>query len=257
MGAYFERKELKYILTGSQKDRLMAMIEQELLKDPYSPYAIHSVYLDTEKDDLMMHNLDKPAFRQKLRIRSYGIPQEGKPVFLESKNKLKGITVKKREILDAERIDSLIQGTLEDCRFETKDFQRLFAKKRFIGRFFVAYDREAWTWKDNPNLRITFDRNIRSRSRNLSLHDPAGKPLLYPSLYLLEIKAENGLPLQLSQALSALRIFPASFSKASAAWNRHRAELKSGLVSEHGYKERQQTDPSETLSCMPAGIRTV
>ena len=218
---YFERTEQKYVLSPTQYETLMQAIQGELISDPYSPYAIRSIYFDTENDDKMRRNLDKPAYREKLRMRSYGAPTAGQPVFLEMKNKFCVVTWKKRLDLEPDTARELLAHP-EVAKCPRPDFAQALKDKR--PRYYVGYDRQAYVWKDDPQVRITFDRNIRYRSHRLQLDEGDGEYLLPPENVLLEIKVPHAIPLKLARALSAAGIRPASFSKAANAFHTLRKE---------------------------------
>ena len=85
----------------------------------------------------------------------------------------------------------------------------------------IACEREAWFDEAHPDLRLTFDRNIRYRENELRLdRGSAGIHLLPKDTVLLEIKTAGAMPLWLADALAAERILPGSFSKYGAAYLR-------------------------------------
>lgn len=44
--------------------------------DEYGEYTICNVYLDTANDDLIRRSVEKPVFKEKLRVRSYGVASQ-------------------------------------------------------------------------------------------------------------------------------------------------------------------------------------
>ena len=93
---------------------------------------------------------------------------------------------------------------------------------RPVAKAYLACDRQAWRSKEDPELRITFDRNIRWRDAELELcAGDEGEPLLPPGELLMEIKTPTAAPLWLAHALSELQIVPVSFSKYGACYKDH------------------------------------
>ena len=83
----------------------------------------------------------------------------------------------------------------------------------------LSYERRAWFSREEPDLRITFDKNIRFRREDVSLTLPAGGQRILPeSESLLEIKTAQSLPLWLAAQLDALGIFRSTFSKYGEAY---------------------------------------
>ena len=85
-------------------------------------------------------------------------------------------------------------------------------------RVYLAYDREAFLGNEDENLRITIDRNIRSRSHRLELTYDGECKLLKPTEYLMEIKVKEAYPMWLAALLGKLEIYPISFSKYGAVY---------------------------------------
>jgi hypothetical protein len=78
----------------------------------------------------------------------------------------------------------------------------------------ISYKRIAMKGIADPELRITFDREIRWRTEDLELTSgPQGEELLQPGQYLMEVKIANAFPMELARIFSELSIFPATFSK--------------------------------------------
>ena len=52
-------------------------------------YNIYNIYYDTDNSDVIRHSISKPYYKEKLRLRSYYIPNNSNDkVFLELKRKL-------------------------------------------------------------------------------------------------------------------------------------------------------------------------
>lgn len=219
MGKYqdiFQRKEMKYLLSETQCTSFLLRLRPEMVPDVYPSYSIRSLYFDTRDDLLVRTSLEKPFYKEKLRLRSYGVPGEEDTVFLELKKKLDGVVYKRRvsmTLLQAQQY--LASGIRPAC-----DGQILREIDWFL-RFYhcrpkalLTYDRTAFSGKEDPTLRLTFDRRLRGVTSCSSLTDPRpGVSLLPEGQVLLELKANGGLPSWLVSALEAEALLPTSFSK--------------------------------------------
>lgn len=219
----FNRYEIKYLLTEEQKNKFIEAIGEELCRDTYASYTISNLYLDTEDFYFIEHSLEKPIYKEKLRVRSYGETDGEKEVFLEIKKKYKKTVYKRRIVLPLKEVEKYLEdgkkpeglkGYGANQIFEEIDF--LMKQYKPSPKLFLAYDREAWFLKKYPQIRITFDKNIRGRWEGLSLCEEKGAELLDTGIEnyaLMEIKCPQALPMEYANILSTLGIFPTSFSK--------------------------------------------
>ncbi|MBO5556435.1 MAG: polyphosphate polymerase domain-containing protein [Oscillospiraceae bacterium] len=212
----FKRYEKKYLLTGEQYDSLFARLEPYIEPDEYPQSTVCSVYYDSEDYRLIRHSLDKPVYKEKLRVRGYGVTGPEDPVFVELKKKFKGIVYKRRVTMPAARAAAWLAGEGEP----TEDGQMIREIQWFVDqnrpepRVLIACDRSAWRSREDPELRITFDRNIRWRRNELELwRGSEGETLLDDDSVLMELKIPGAAPLWLARMLSELSLFPTSFSK--------------------------------------------
>ena len=212
----FARCEKKYMLTRSQCDALMARIGAHLKEDRYPIYTICNIYYDTDDYRLIRASLEKPVYKEKLRVRSYGVPGETDSVFVELKKKFDGVVYKRRVTAELPLVEPLLSGVLDNDAFgqigrEIEWFQRC---NRTVPKVFIGYDREAFAGLDDPELRVTFDTRLRWRETKLDLsYGDHGRFLLPEDAVLMEVKLPSACPLWLSRALSDLSIYPTSFSK--------------------------------------------
>ncbi len=212
----FKRVEKKYRIDESKKNMLLALIIDHLKADPHGNSTICSVYLDTPDRLLIRNSIDARTYKEKLRIRSYGVPQDETDVFLEIKKKYKGVVHKRRvkmPLKDAlEYVYTGKTGTDSQIMREI-DYAMKFYKSP-APSMLIAYERDAYFGKNDEGLRLTFDRNIRFREDNTELTAGSfGEYILPEGEYVLEIKTNGGMPLWLSNALDKLKIYPTSFSK--------------------------------------------
>lgn len=220
----FARYEKKYWLTPAQQQALLAATEPRLVKDRYGAYTICNIYYDTPDYRLIRASLEKPVYKEKLRVRSYGVPREDDPVFVELKKKFDGVVYKRRITTTLPEAGPLLAGEDAGAAFgqigrEIGYFQSFY---HTAPRVFIGYDRLAFAGAEDPRVRITFDGNLRWRDTDLDLRlGDGGAPLLDDDRVLMEIKLPGAAPLWLSRLLSELSVFPTSFSKYGACYSRY------------------------------------
>ena len=218
----FQRHELKYLIDGRQRRALERAMEPYMREDEYGESTICSLYYDTPDFRLVRRSLEKPDYKEKLRLRSYGMAKPEGDIFVELKKKYGGIVYKRRiSMVEREATAWLAGGEVfaPDSQIgrEIRWFRDFYGE--LVPAMVLCYDRVAHFCPADADLRITFDRNIRWRVGDLSLTRPAwGEPLLRPGWSLLEIKASSAMPLWLTHALSENRIRQTSFSKYGTAY---------------------------------------
>ena len=220
----FNRYEHKYLLDRETFDKVIKIMDENMVMDSHNeghtPYTISNIYFDTPDDYLIRTSLSKPEYKEKLRLRSYGLPDRDSIVFLEIKKKVNGIVNKRRTKLKLfEAYNFIASGKAPEPK-EYMNSQVLRELEYFLGiydlspKLYLAYDRIAYFEKDNKDLRISFDMNIRSRRYALALEDgDYGDRLLPENVYLMEIKTSLAKPLWLTGLLAELEIKRNSFSK--------------------------------------------
>ena len=220
--AVFKRYELKYLLTQQQKERILSAMEPYMALDQYGRTTIRNIYFDTDNYRLIRHSIEKPAYKEKLRIRSYQKAKPGSTVFVELKKKYDSVVYKRRMSLsEAEALD-WVTGKMH-CKEETQISDEidyfLHYYKTLHPVVFLSYEREAYFCKDGGDFRVTFDDNILCRQEDLSLEsDVWGTPILEEGKVLMEIKCSGGIPLWMAHVLSQEHIYKTSFSKYGTAY---------------------------------------
>lgn len=214
----FERTEKKYQLTDNQYQAFINLVGDKMKADRFGTHTISNIYYDTEDYEVIRHSIEKPKYKEKFRIRGYGEITSDSLVFLELKKKVKGVVYKRRVSMTHKQMKRyLVNGVLPDVQpYEQQILKEIQYSIKFynqIPRVYLAYDRTAYEGIWDPSLRITFDRNIRTRSQELDLTCGDYGNILKKPDYLMEIKVLNSYPVWLARALSELEIFPASFSK--------------------------------------------
>ena len=221
-GYTFERRELKYRITDAQRAALEAAFGARMVPDEHGESTICNIYYDTADYRLIRASLEKPAYKEKLRLRSYGVTEPGGEVFLELKKKYKGIVYKRRITLPEDAAGEFIAG-----RAPLGEHGQIGREIEYFTAFYtpllpavhLSYERSAWFSREDRDLRITFDKNIRFRQEDVSLTLPAGGRRILPEgESLMEIKAAAALPLWLVSELDTLGIYQSTFSKYGEAY---------------------------------------
>lgn len=220
----FNRSEIKYLLTDDIYRKIRPILEDYMEVDAHSRngefYTICNVYYDTEQHDLIRKSIEKPAYKEKLRLRSYGVVGPQDKVFLEIKKKYDGKVNKRRTSLhleDAYRYMLTKEKPVPKNYMNRQVFSEidnLLTRYPLKPMLYLSYDRNAYFGKEDSGFRITFDTNIRTRRREIGLDiGNYGEQLLPPGIWIMEAKAENALPLWFAKLLSTYHLYPTSISK--------------------------------------------
>lgn len=250
----FRRREMKYLMTPRQYEGLLEDISHRLVYDDFhrdgKSVTICNVYYDTPHDILIRASLDKPMYKEKIRLRAYGVPAMEDNVYVEIKKKVDGIVGKRRISLALAEAQAYLRGEyLPELQGREGQIDREI--RQFLARYaispavYIAYDRVAWYGREDDGLRVTFDRNIRTRRDRLSLADgDEGETLLSNGEILMEIKAQGGMPLWLARALSEHQIRRVSFSKYGAEFKRKIQREKEDACFRPSLRQIRQPIPS-------------
>ncbi len=216
-----KRYELKYLLSGEQTEFLRTRLQGHMEPDCFGRTSIASLYYDTPDYRLIRQSVEKPQFKEKIRLRSYGLADEGSPVFLELKRKAYGIVYKRRvqstiplvHRFFAEEGDICAGGQINREITAFRDFY-----KTLVPSCLIIYDRTAY-FEPEGDLRLTIDEAPRYRTQELNLTSSMeGRLLLEPGWTILEVKVQQAMPLWLSAILDEGKIFKGSFSKYGEAY---------------------------------------
>ncbi len=218
----FQRFEIKFLLHQQQRAALERAMIHRLVPDIHGESTICNIYYDTPDFRLIRNSLEKPIYKEKLRLRSYGRVTDSQSVFLELKKKYKGVVYKRRISLPESQAASILSGNGQLDQFGQIGCELDYALHYYPNlrpAVYLCYDRCAFTCKDDPQLRLTFDRNILWRTEDLCLTAPiGGTPLLAPEQSLLEIKTASSIPLWLVALLEQQQLYKTSFSKYGTAY---------------------------------------
>ncbi len=222
----FKRVEEKWLLPKEEYERLLPELRKHMEEDVYGKYTISNIYYDTKDFRLIRESLEKPVYKEKLRLRLYGDADENGKVFAEIKKKYKGIVYKRRigmRLKDARRwlnygiAPAEGNGGRAASFTEKQIFREIsYMKERYGLRpaVFIAYDRTALAGTEDPELRVTFDTNIRCRTTDTDLASGnQGMQLLPPDTVLMEVKIPGAMPLWMAELFERITPYQQSFSK--------------------------------------------
>lgn len=211
----FKRRERKYILNEEQFAMLGELLSLHMEKDKYGVYSIFNIYYDTQNYALINKSIEKPVYKEKLRLRSYGKATDESRVFLEIKKKFKGVVYKRRVALALKDAENWINKGIvpSDSTQTVKELDYFLNSHVLTNKTFLAYERTAYAEKNGGGLRVTFDSGIRARNKDVDLRKDGGDFCFDKNYYVMEIKAQNAMPLWLVHAINDNKIYPVSFSK--------------------------------------------
>jgi len=218
----FKRYELKYLLTPRQKEKVLGAMQPYMTLDQYGRTTIRNLYYDTDTYLLVRRSIEKPAYKEKLRVRSYSRTDRDSAAFVELKKKYKSVVYKRRISLPyAEATAWLSREKHPDKHTQIANeidyFMELYGTLH--PTVFLSYEREAYYCNDGSDFRVTFDDNILCRQNELSLESEVyGTPILPGGKVLMEIKCSGGIPLWMTHVLSEEKIYKTSFSKYGTAY---------------------------------------
>lgn len=235
----FNRYEKKYMIDKATYDTLLNELMSYMIPDKFclngNHYSICNIYYDTDTDELIRRSIDKPVYKEKLRLRSYGKPGDDSEAFIEIKKKYKGIVNKRRTTMTLKQAWDYLEKNIkpESKHISEQVMNELdYFRSHYIvmPKVYISYDRVALFGKDDDSFRVTFDTNIQTRRKDLDLRSGAyGEILLPDDKILMEVKISGGVPIWFSKIMSSYDIFPTSFSKYGTEYkkyfNEHKGEL--------------------------------
>lgn len=218
----FKRYELKYLLTQKQKNAVLEAMKPYMELDEYGHKTIRNIYFDTKDYRLIRHSLEKPAYKEKLRIRSYSKATADSTVFVELKKKYDSVVYKRRMALEENQAMDWVLGRtscVKQSQISDEIDYFLQYYENLVPAVFLTYERDAFFEPDGGDFRVTFDENILCREEAISLKaDIWGESLLPKGMFLMELKCSGGLPLWMVEVLSEEKIYKTSFSKYGTAY---------------------------------------
>lgn len=220
----FCRYEKKVLVDESILDELIERLTEYAVPDKYNkhgkPYPISTLYFDNDNNDIARLSESKPSYKVKLRVRSYTVPKDDDPVFIELKRKIRGVGVKRRAKMCYADVCRYLRCGERPAGLSYLDGQVLSEIDYFISlyhpypKMHVSYERYAFTGRDDPRVRITIDSSVLVRRDRLHLSDGRdGTPLLPPGKVLMEVKIPDAVPVWLAHIMSEFGLSFGSFSK--------------------------------------------
>jgi hypothetical protein len=241
----FARHEEKYLLNKQQFSRLYEFLQTMTAPDRFGNYRVNNIYYDTSSYDIIRRSMEKPLYKEKLRLRYYGNVQPDE-VFLELKKKYDGIVYKRRITLGKPQIDALIASPADEadefvsgCQITQEIRHYLLSIPPLTNQSAISYKRIALVGLHEPNLRITFDTEVLFN----------GVWSLCDDRIIMEIKADCAMPPQLSRVLSANRVFPSSFSKYKTAYMHYIYPFKQEIFRKSPKSSEPEFSGSEKQLC--------
>lgn len=220
----FKRYEKKYLLNSEQIQNLMSVMDKYMTLDQYGKHTICNIYFDTENFELIRASIEKPTYKEKVRLRSYGVPGNEDNVFLELKKKYDKVVYKRRAQMQMWQAKQyLYEGEKPQKMGQIqKELDFVLDKYHLSPAVYLSYERRAFFGKEQKDLRITLDENILCRQEKLDLREGSfGTSILEEGQVLMEIKIPGSMPLWLSHALAENKIYPISFSKYGTYYKKH------------------------------------
>ncbi|MDR2939423.1 MAG: polyphosphate polymerase domain-containing protein [Clostridiales bacterium] len=228
----FNRYEKKYKVNEyifvKLQNRLSEFMEVDSYNKSQFTYPICNIYYDTCDSQLIRASLSKPMYKEKLRVRSYGTANTDSKVYVEIKKKINGLVNKRRSGMKLQEAYNFLEsGEPPEIKpymnsQVMKEIQYLLSRYDLKPKVYLSYERRAYFEAGNPDLRISFDTNIITRHEDMRLESGIyGSPLLSGGEWLMEIKTSRSMPVWLTQTLSEYKIYPSSFSKYGADYQRN------------------------------------
>ena len=217
----FQRYEFKYLMDFRQMQAVLAAMEPYMVPDEYSHSSIRNLYLDTPDFRLIRRSQEKPVYKEKLRVRSYGRAGAKENVFVELKKKYCSVVYKRRISMPQDQALACVAGTERwpDSQIGAELAYAADFYKTLRPAVFLSYERESFRGIEDKDFRVTFDTEIRYRQYELTLDSHTwGIPIIAHDQVLMELKVAGGLPLWMVHVLSEQGLFKTSFSKYGTAY---------------------------------------
>lgn len=237
----FKRFEIKYMIDETVFEKLMEVMDGYMIADEHGRSTVCSLYYDTPKHLLIRRSLEHPVYKEKLRLRSYGVAKPSDTVFVELKKKFCSVVYKRRIAMtydkalsylagngqiDESQIDEsqitesqIAESQITDSQIASEINYALKIYENLAPAVLLSYEREAFYARNNHEFRVTFDRNILWRDYDLSLDKGIyGTPILEDQKVLMEVKTDGAIPGWMVDFLTANKLYKTSFSKYGTAY---------------------------------------
>ena len=214
----FQRIEKKYLLDQKQYQELKEKLMDHVVPDKYFETSIRSLYYDTDKFELIRRSIEKPEYKEKLRVRSYGKADQDDEVFVELKKKLDGMVYKRRtKARYADLMNNIEKVDFKDRQVGNEIRYALNYYGKLRPAVYIGCKRHSYSGKDDESLRVTFDSDISYRMKDLSLNE-SDKDKKVTDKIVMELKVKDAMPLWLTSLLDEVKAYPRGFSKVGTAF---------------------------------------
>ncbi|HWR20099.1 MAG TPA: polyphosphate polymerase domain-containing protein [Clostridia bacterium] len=196
------RHELKYYLNQGDYELMSKRLRLTMEQDRFAKlregeYFIRSLYFDDINDSAFRQKLAGDNYRDKYRLRIYNLRDD--VIKLERKHKEQNYILKESINLNRTEAESIIAGDYNVLLNREEPFARrmyrTFKTAPYKPCVLVDYMREAYTFSVE-DVRITFDKNVRTGYRSIDLFNP--NVITYPAIsdydMVLEVKFNRYLP---------------------------------------------------------------
>ena len=225
MSETFDRVEKKYLLDKSQYEDILSKIQEFVEPDKFFDADIRSIYYDNDSFQMIRRSIEKPDYKEKIRIRSYGEPLDDDMVFVEFKKKLNGVVYKRRtKAKYSDLLDNIKNAEFKDEQIGNEIKYAIDYYGGVKPAIYIGCNRTSYSGKDNKRLRITFDKDLRYRMKHLALKSDVSDQVLSDKI-IMEIKAEKAMPLWLTKILDEAKAYPRGFSKVGTAFEKQVKEM--------------------------------
>ena len=221
----FQRNEKKYLLDQSQYQQILEDLKPYVEEDRFYRSKIRSIYYDTDSYELIRRSIERPEYKEKLRIRSYDEADPEDTVYVELKKKYDGTVYKRRtRAVCGQLLKDISKAEFKDTQVGKEISYALSFYRNLKPAVYIGCTRTSYKAK-SCDLRITFDQDISYRMKNLSLHSGSSDKRVTDKI-VMEIKVKDAYPLWLCEILDKNQAYPQRFSKAGTAFLQ---EIKGGI----------------------------
>lgn len=221
----FARVEKKYLVSRAQAKAMTdALRMRSFYMLDFGDPAVQSLYYDTSDFLLIRLSMERPNYKEKLRLRAYAQPDLNSRSYVEIKKKYQGVVYKRRVQLPlGQSVQGLEMGKMPPtCGQIGREIDRCMAFYQLQPKCVIRYDRDAWTSDRDLDVRITFDSNIRCRFDHLDLtYRQEGHLIVPEDKLIMEVKTPGVYPLWLVRLLDTIEAKRIHFSKYGTAYTQH------------------------------------
>ena len=155
---------MKYFLTPRQREHLLPELEEHFKIDQYGLHTISNIYYDTDNYAITRDSIDRPVYKEKLRVRAYGTPEpKTGQVFVELKKKYDHVVYKRRIAVPIGEANDFLTGGSDPEGADpqiTREIRYFMQRTKPGPKVYLSYQRIAMAGREDPELRITMDQEL-------------------------------------------------------------------------------------------------